>query len=267
MNNYSGMSKTGPGAQPLPTNKKPTTTYATPPTLAGKKGVASMGVPTPQEKDLSERPTTVKKLSENSEKKISRSINTSNMSKSLFDKLFENVMDESEDSFGPPTGEMSDEAALGIEGAEDSTEQGGEDEVTLTLDRATAEKLHSALGALLGGEDEEAGEEFGEEDFGGDEDMGGDEEQGGGDEDMFSDSIEIVAEPKELKNDGSSLRKGKPDAITGSKVKGQGGKAESGSIPEVQANPKAHSGKGESLQKHGSQKVSSFKTKGTLFDL
>ena len=257
------MSKPGPGAQPLPTNKKPTTTYATPPTLAGKKGVASMGVPTPEEKDLSKRPSTTKKLSENSEKKISRSINTSNMSKSLFDKLFENVMDESEDSFGPPAGEMSDESALGIEGADEELGEGGEDEVTITLDRATAEKLHSALGALLGGE-EEGGEEFGEEE--GAEDFGGDEE-GGGDEDMFQDSIEIVAEPKELKNDGSSLQKGKPDAITGSKIKSQGGKAEHGSIPEVQANPKAHSGKGESLQKHGSQKVSSFKSKGSLFDL
>ena len=261
------MSKPGPGAQPLPTNKKPKTTYATPPTLTGKKGVASMGVPTPEEKDLSKRPSTTKKLSENSEKKISRSINTSNMSKSLFDKLFENVMDESEDSFGPSTGEMSDESALGIEGADEGLgEEGGEDEVTITLDRATAEKLHSALGALLGGGEgeEDFGDEEGGEDFG-DEDLGG--EEGGGDEDMFQDSIEIVAEPKELKNDGSSLQKGKPDAITGSKVKGQGGKAEHGSIPEVQANPKAHSGKGESLQKHGSQKVSSFKSKGSLFDL
>ena len=258
------MSKTGPGAQPLPTNKKPNTTYATPPTLAGKKGVASMGVPTPEEKDLSKRPTTTKKLSENSEKKISRSINTNNMSKSLFDKLFENVMDESEDSFGPPAGDVSDassdestsqpsdEDVLGIEG----------EEVTLTLDRATAVKLHSALGALLGGE-EESGDDLGGEEFG--DDFGGEEEES--DDDIFQDSIEIVAEPKELKNDGSSLQKGKPDAITGSKVKGQGGKAEHGSIPEVQANPKAHSGKGESLQKHGSQKVSSFKTKGTLFDL
>jgi len=259
------MSKQGPGAQPLPTNKKPKTTYMTPHTLAGKGGVESMGVTKPEEKDLSKRPVT-KKLSETPEKNYRTSLNTNSMSKSLFDKLFENVMDESEDSFGPPSNDMSDEAALGIEGHEDSDlgEEGGEDEVTITLDRATAEKLHSALGALLGGEEasEEEGEEFGSDDFGGEE--FGDEEES---EDHFGEGIEIVAEPKELKNDGSSLQKGKPDAITGSKVKGQGGKAESGSIPEVQANPKAHSGKGESLQKHGSQKVSSFKTKGTLFDV
>lgn len=260
------MSKQGPGAQPLPDNKKKTTTYATPHTLAGKKGVASMGVPTPEEKDLSKRPSAAKKISESPEKNISNYINTNTMSKSLFDKLFENVMDESEDSFGPPQDTMSDEAALGIEDQEGSDlgEEGSEDEVTLTLDRATAEKLHSALGALLGGmeegEEEFGGEEGGDE-FGGEE--FGDEDQ----EDAFGEGIEIVAEPKELKNDGSSMQKGKPDAITGSKVKGQGGKAESGSIPEVQANPKAHSGKGESLQKHGSMKVGSFKSKGTLFDL
>lgn len=262
------MSKPGPGAKPLPTHKKTTADYMTPPTLAGKQGVASMGVPTPKEKDLSKRSSTTKKLSENSEKKISRSINTSNMSKSLFDKLFENVMDESEDSFGSPAGEMSDEAALGIEGADEGfgEEDGGDDEVTITLDRATAEKLHSALGALLGGGEEEGEEEFGDEEGEeGGEDFGSDEDGQG--DDMFQDSIEIIAEPKELKNDGSSLQKGKPDAITGSKIKSQGGKAEHGSIPEVQANPKAHGGKGESLQKHGSQKVSSFKSKGSLFDL
>ena len=139
------MQKSGPGAKPLPTNKKPHADYMTPSTLAGKKGVASMGVAKPKEIDLSQR----QKISETSEKKSVQALNKLSMSnKSLFDKLFEDVMDESEMDFTAGGPGVSDEEALGIEGGE---EHGGEgdDQVTITLDRATAEKLHSALGALL----------------------------------------------------------------------------------------------------------------------
>lgn len=109
--------------------------------------------------------------------------------KSIFDKLYENVMQPGGAPGGPESGEMDDSQeldALGIEG----DEVGGEDEVTFTLDRATAEKLLDVIGAAMGqGHDEGAGEnEFGgEEDtdeYGGEEDEEGfwdeDEEELGG---------------------------------------------------------------------------------------
>ena len=102
--------------------------------------------------------------------------------KSIFDKLYENVMQPGGAPEAPMGGEMDDTQeldALGIEG-EDEFGGEGEDEVTFTLDRATAEKLHEVLMSVLGAEsDEDAGEgEYGEDEFGDEagEDMGEDEE-------------------------------------------------------------------------------------------
>jgi hypothetical protein len=112
-----------------------------------------------------------------------------NCSKNPFDSLYnkiiseEGIMDFSTDtenpensSFEPSEGEDYSEFGEDEEGSEQS-EEGEEDEVTFTLDRETAEKLHSVLGAILGGEEneseeseeeegaehEEGGSEFGEE--------------------------------------------------------------------------------------------------------
>ena len=77
--------------------------------------------------------------------------------KSLFEKLFEDVMEH--DALGIPN-----EAAEGDDMAEIGGDVGGEgegegeDTVTLTLDRATAEALMSALEEVLGGEEGEAGD-------------------------------------------------------------------------------------------------------------
>jgi hypothetical protein len=250
------MSKTGPGAQPLPTNKQSTAHYMTPPTLAGKKGVESMGVKSPEEKDLTKR----EKISETPEKISSKDINKFNMSKSLFEKLFEDVMGETDVDLGAAA---SDEAALGIEGGDDLG--GGEsgDEVTFTLDRATAEKLHAALGSILGGgEDlgEEGGEEFGEE---GGEDLGG-EEAG----EAMGESISVEPEPKPLKGDTAQFMAGKKPEPKGSTIKTSGGKAESGKL-DVEAEPKALGAKADTLQKHGAQKVhaKASSTGKSLFDV
>lgn len=245
------MQKTGPGAQPLPTNKKPHASYMTPPTLAGKKGVKSMGVPEPKEKDLSTR----EKVSETSEKISAKTINTSNMSKSLFEKLFEDVMSETDVDLGAMG---SDEAALGIDAEAGESEMGG-DEVTLKLDRATAEKLHAALGALLGGMGGE------EEEFEGGEEMG--EEMGEEGEEPLPESVSVEPEPKELKANVQQFH-GKPDAIHGSTIKASKGKAETGKVA-VEAEPKALGAKPETLQKHAN-KVASKVTSGTgksLFDV
>ena len=97
-----------------------------------------------------------KKFSQNLEKTEVRTINTS-MSKSIFDKLYEDVMsDKFEDA------EVSDAAALGLPTGE--TEAAGEEgDVTVTLPRDVAQKLHEVLGAILAGEEEapEAKEEEG----------------------------------------------------------------------------------------------------------
>ena len=96
------------------------------------------------------------------------SINRNMSNKSLFEKLFEDVMEN--DALGlPPEG--GEEGGIG---GEEGGHSEGEDTVTLTLDRATAEKLVEALQDVLGGGEEEGeGESEGGE--GGDELAFGDE--------------------------------------------------------------------------------------------
>lgn len=88
-------------------------------------------------------------------KKIARNrLNTFMMKKSTFDKLFESVMgndfEEAEqvDALGLGDAPTDDE----MEGDEFEGDEG--DEVTFTLDRATAQKLHDVLMGVLGGEAE-----------------------------------------------------------------------------------------------------------------
>ena len=114
--------------------------------------------------------------------------------KSIFDKLYENVMQPGGAPGGPEMGEMDDSQeldALGIEGDEMDSEMG--DEVTFTLDRATAEKLLDVIGAAMGQESDEGEAEYDDEaemsdEFGGEEDEEGfwdeDEEDLGGAKDL-----------------------------------------------------------------------------------
>jgi len=87
------------------------------------------------------------------------SINNFMRKKSIFDKLYENVMGQPEG--GMPMGSEMDDAneldALGIEGESEGMEETGE-EVTFTLDRDTAQKLIDVLQAAIGGEEEVGGE-------------------------------------------------------------------------------------------------------------
>jgi len=100
--------------------------------------------------------------------------------KSIFDKLYENVMQPGGEHGGADEMDNSQELdALGIEGGEEDglEEEGGE--VTFTLDRATAEKLIDVLSAAIGGGHEEY---EGENEFGGEEDTdeyGGEEDEEG----------------------------------------------------------------------------------------
>lgn len=134
------------------------------------------------------------------EKIAQESLNTFMKKKSIFDKLYENVM-----SGGGPLGGssapamgggMEDEMgeadeldALGIDG-EGEDDFGGGEEVTFTLDRETAQKLIDVLQAAIGGEEsdmEDMGEDLDEgeglEDMDEDEGMEDEDEQGFWDED------------------------------------------------------------------------------------
>lgn len=85
--------------------------------------------------------------------------NINSSMKSKFDKLFENVMDDELDvnlDLGPGAG-PEDSSAEDLDlGAESET---GSEDITLTLDRETAQKLHDMLGDVLGGGEELSGEE------------------------------------------------------------------------------------------------------------
>jgi hypothetical protein len=121
-------------------------------------------------------------------RKIARkSLNNFMRQKSVFDRLYANVMKE---SFGMPGGQSGnpygDEAeegndldALGLDEVTPDDELGDEgegDEVSFTLDRATAEKLHEVLGAVLGGDMGE--DDMGEDDMGEEDGMDMGEEDG-----------------------------------------------------------------------------------------
>ena len=94
--------------------------------------------------------------------------------KSVFEKLYENVMGNNFSPPGASTGdpgsegdydESDDLAALGV----DETDAEAEDQVTFTLDRETAQKLIDVMQAALG--DEESDMEGEDEGMDGEEDM------------------------------------------------------------------------------------------------
>lgn len=104
------------------------------------------------------------------EKSSQRAINKF-MSKSIFDKLYENVMSDSM-NMGSEDAESMELDALGIEDDAGGGEMGGEeDTVTITLSKDLAKQLHDVLMGVIGGEEELGGEE----DLGGEE---GDDEVG-----------------------------------------------------------------------------------------
>jgi len=109
-------------------------------------------------------------------KKIARDrLNTFMTKKSTFDKLFESVMGGAFDQ-----DDAQEDAALGLGDAPMDDEFGDdefgddEDQVTFTLDRATAQKLHDVLMGVLDGGMEDEGDDLDfdtEDDFGGDDEM------------------------------------------------------------------------------------------------
>ena len=120
-----------------------------------------------------------------SRKIVKRSLNNFMSKKSVFEKLYENVMGN---NFSPPSAgapgdegdydESDDLAALGVDGTDDEVE----DQVPFTLDRETAQKLIDVMQAALGEGDmeEDMGDEEGMEDMDNEEDyepMGEEDEE------------------------------------------------------------------------------------------
>jgi hypothetical protein len=113
---------------------------------------------------------TPQKFSSALEKTEAEDINNG-MSKSIFDKLYEDVMKDDALDLGiqaGPEGEAGDTAGDKIEGSE---------EVTLTLPRDVAQKLHDMLMNVLGAAAEDKEEDLGGEDLGSEEDKGTEEDE------------------------------------------------------------------------------------------
>jgi hypothetical protein len=106
------------------------------------------------------------KTKKESGKIVKESINNFMRSKSIFDKLYENVTGQF-NGMSPMGSEMEETEeldALGIEGEGEGMEEAG-DEISLKLDRETAQKLIDVLQAAIGdGEEEVEVDEFEMED-------------------------------------------------------------------------------------------------------
>ena len=210
------------------------------------------GLDKPNETDLSKVPTVKSQKNNKKTKKVCEATINKNMNKtkSSFDKLFEDVMSDD-----------SDLQDLGIEGAPDmggdedvdlALSNGDGDEVTVTLDRATAQALHVVLmAALEGGSDEGDDMEMEGDDMEGD-DMEGDD-MGGEDEDVMPEATEMEELSKTAGHDLTGLKKYKE--VGDEKVKPAGGKANSGKVPAVDT------GSAGPKHKHGAQKVEGSKLK------
>lgn len=204
------------------------------------------------------------KFSSALEKTQTSNINN-NMSKSIFDKLFEDVMNDDALDLGVevgPEGEAGDKAPV--------ADAGGEGDVTLTLPRDLAQKLHDALVGVLGGESEGEGEA---EDVEVSDEVEEDENEKKHKEDedkKEEDENEVAGEATELEtlpdSKGKSLQK-KGGVPTVGNVKPKGGKASGQVSTEVdgKGTPVADS-KGLSLTKHGANKpAASGYAKGDFF--
>lgn len=147
-----------------------------------------------------------KKFSQNNEKTETQTINNF-MNKSIFDKLYEDVMSDRIDDT-----EVNDAEALGLPGeGEGEGEMEGEDTVSITMDRETAQKLHDLLMGVLGGDETDV-ESEGEgmpEDGGMNEDAEEKEKKDEDAEDVEEEDGDTLGEAtdiKELKGKGESLQ-------------------------------------------------------------
>jgi len=185
------------------------------------------------------KPQKYKNISENQQKNLKRSINNF-MSKSLFEKLFEQVMDNENipapatdnQALGLPDGDYGDEDGSGAGDGGMGDDMGG-DEITLSLPREVAQQLCDMLSQQLGGDDDMGDDEddMGDDDFG-DEDDGTDGDELEGDENMSGQGMQEGIDIKELSDAGGRSLSGKNNKV-GGKVKPRGGRAEVPKLPAI----------------------------------
>lgn len=172
-----------------------------------------------------------------------KAINKGNMKKSSFDKLFESVMDGEFDELDELGVDTNDEFGDLGDDLESDLEDGG-DEVTFTLDRATAQALCDVLSTALGdGEMEDIDDLEGEDEFGGDE-VGDEADFTDEDEERVAGGVAkgegIPAEAGVPKQKGDSVDMGKKNKrgnlnpAGAASAKGEG-------IPAAAGVPKQHS--------------------------
>jgi hypothetical protein len=179
-----------------------------------------------EKKDAKGKPTFtgVEKFSESPEKKEVETINNF-MNKSIFDRLYEDVMSDNINS--PEDTDLHDAHALDLPG----TEEHGDNEVTITLSKELASKLHDALMAVLGSSEEQHAEDESEDE--GEEDAEEAHVDGCKCDDCLhsEDEENTLPEATELKELPSSVAKvtkvgGKADVVgdeTSKLVDGKGG--------------------------------------------
>lgn len=166
--------------------------------------------------------------------------------KSVFDKLYDKVMVS--ENFGEL--EADDLDSLGLDDATPDSELGDEgegDEITVTLDRTTAQALCDVLQAAIGDGEDVDGEDGDEDEFG-----GGDVGVGG-----FDGEEDEEGEPTALNtsyNDGKNNKVGSVKAKGAASFKGTGTKVNTGST---------HSG---SYNDGKNNKVGNLKTNQSAFE-
>jgi hypothetical protein len=179
-------------------------------------------------------------------KKIASQILNKHMSKSVFDRLYKNVLKE---NFGFDQEDDKDLDALGLDDAtpdselDDDFEEGGSDSdgesVTFTLDRETAQKLIEVLQGAMGedlGDDSDDLDAFDDED--GDDDLDIDFEDGDEDEDESFEEDEEVQGTKPAP-DKKGVFQGKNNKV-GGKANPRSGKASTDVTDEVGTKDMSH---------------------------
>jgi len=134
--------------------------------------------------------------------------NINNCMSNIFDKLFEDVMGLSQDD--QDAQDLGLPAAAGAEKAE--TPEGGEETVTITLDKALAQKLHDVLMSAMGGEEEAPEAPEGAE---GEENAEHSEDQGNGEQENAEEIAGEGTEMTEVKPAAGQSLQGKSNKVGG----------------------------------------------------
>ena len=243
--------KSGPGAKELndEANKKFQHKNSGPKNADGVKDILDASKKSNKEsKEIAKFSLSDEKIDEGIEKTTSITIN--NYMKSIFDKLFEEVMNDQE---------LQDAEALGVDVADDSAAdtEATESEVTITLKPEHVECLRQILAQVDGGSTETEEDTGTEEGASEDEEMYEDEEYG-----AMGEAIEAEEIGHAIKDEAKlekGLNKAKNNEV--GSVKAVKGKADGKFTDKVGSDGTLADSKGEALTKPSNHKVSASKIK------